>query len=140
MEKKDAITINLENAPSQIVVERMCAKGAEGPIHEVDAQHVIRYSSPLNLINLEFGLSNHPDKLFVEKILEYTKNGVPVGYSGPRKLRIHQNWLQLTALPLQLNNPFRKNCLKVARQVYSTCLHLIHLWGLPWAHSLKRAC
>ena len=70
----------------------MCAKGAEGPIHEVDAQHVIRYSSPLNLINLEFGLSNHPDKLFVEKILEYTKNGVPVGYSGPRKLRIHQNW------------------------------------------------
>ena len=51
MEMKDVITINLENATSQIVVEHMSAKGVEGPIHEVDAQHVIRYSSPLNVIN-----------------------------------------------------------------------------------------
>ena len=41
MEKKDAITINLENAPSRILVERMCVRDVEGPIHEVDAQHVM---------------------------------------------------------------------------------------------------
>ena len=50
MEMKNVITINLENAPSQIVVERMCAKGVEGPIHKADARHVIRYSSPPNVI------------------------------------------------------------------------------------------
>ena len=67
MEKKDAITVNLENAPPQIVVECMCARGVEGRIHEVDAQHVIRYPSPLNVINLKLGLSNHPDQVLVEQ-------------------------------------------------------------------------
>ena len=47
----------------------MCAKGVEGLIHEVDAQHVIRYSSPLNVINLELGLSNHPEKILDSVIL-----------------------------------------------------------------------
>ena len=89
VEKKDAITVNLENA-RQFVVECMCARVVEGTIQEADAQHVNRYSSPLNLINLELGLANHPDKLFVEQILDYTKNDVSVSYSGPRKLRIHK--------------------------------------------------
>ena len=32
-----------------------------------------------------------------------------------------------------------KDLSKVVRQVHSTCLHLIHLWGLPWALFLKSA-
>ena len=71
MEKKNAI--NWENAPSQIVVKCLCSRVVEGPIHEVDAQHVIKFSSPQNLINLKLGLSNDSDNLFVEQILGYTK-------------------------------------------------------------------
>ena len=38
------------------------------------------------------GLADHPDKQFVDRILEGIRNGVPVHYEGPRESRVHKNW------------------------------------------------
>ena len=37
-------------------------------------------------------LASHPDHEFVNKIINYTDYGVPIGYHGPRQYRIHPNW------------------------------------------------
>ena len=38
------------------------------------------------------GLSNHPDKNFVETILVYVTDGIPVGFTGPLETVINPNW------------------------------------------------
>ena len=37
-------------------------------------------------------LSRHPDRTFVDKIIKYTNEGVPISYTGPRNYRVHANW------------------------------------------------
>ena len=49
--------------------------------------------SPLNYDNWEFFLSDHPDKNYVNLVLKYIKDGIPLGYTGPRSgVRICPNW------------------------------------------------
>ena len=38
------------------------------------------------------GLKRHPDKSFVNRILNHVENGVPRGYQGPDQQVISQNW------------------------------------------------
>ena len=70
----------------------MCVRAVEGQNLTPNAPHVIRAKSPLNLAAIETSLSDHPDKEFVSKILTYIKQGVPIGYEGPRETRVSKNW------------------------------------------------
>ena len=45
-----------------------------------------------NISYLETHLSNHPDKEFVNKLLNSAKYGVDIGYTGPRNYRESKNW------------------------------------------------
>jgi len=46
----------------------------------------------LNAAALEEGLLHHPDKFFVNYIVSACKNGVDIGFRGPRSYRCSQNW------------------------------------------------
>ena len=48
--------------------------------------------SPINVNALYEGLATHPDKQFVDTIIDHALYGAPMGYSGPRNHRIHKNW------------------------------------------------
>ena len=67
-------------------------KGCKGQNLTPNAPHVISAKSPLNLAAIETSLSDHPDKEYVSKILTYIKQGVPIGYEGPRETRVSKNW------------------------------------------------
>ena len=93
--KKDAITINTVNvairtADAHTSVERV---GVPNPI--TGAPTVIRAHPILHYDALESGLSSHPDRAFVARLLEYTRHGVPIGYKGLRSPRECSNWPSL---------------------------------------------
>ena len=46
----------------------------------------------LNFNAIKDGLEDHPDKVYVRRILDYVSSGVPIGYTGPRQYREHKNW------------------------------------------------
>ena len=91
--KKAVITGSMNVASSgRHVKEHMCVRAVEGQNLTPNAPHVISAKSPLNLAAIETSLSDHPDKEFVSKILTYIKQGVPIGYEGPRETRVSKNW------------------------------------------------
>lgn len=49
-------------------------------------------NSTLNINELKRGLQRHPDRHFVQKIIKYALQGVPLGYKGERKARCHDSW------------------------------------------------
>lgn len=51
--------------------------------------------SPLNLYAWTTGLADHTDTNFVNFLLDGIQEGVDIGYTGPRFLRIHDNWPSL---------------------------------------------
>ena len=55
------------------------------------AHVVIQAQLLLSSHTWETCLTPHPDHNFVRKIINYTNNGLPIGYTGPRCPRIH-NW------------------------------------------------
>lgn len=48
--------------------------------------------NPLNPEVWQDYLQHHPDRKFATTLLDYVRNGVPLGYTGPRKYRLHPNW------------------------------------------------
>ena len=46
----------------------------------------------LNFNAIKDGLEDHPDKVYVRRILDYVSNDVPIGYTGPMQYREHKNW------------------------------------------------
>ena len=53
---------------------------------------IIQAQARLNSHMWETLLAEHPDRNFVQKIIDYTDNGVPIAYTGPRKYRTPDNW------------------------------------------------
>ena len=53
---------------------------------------VITAKKSINTDALKAGLSQHPDKDFVDRVVEYSVKGVPIFYEGPRLRRISPNW------------------------------------------------
>ena len=37
-------------------------------------------------------LHTHPDPHYAERVLNYIRHGVPIGYAGPESSRVHDNW------------------------------------------------
>ena len=68
------------------------ARPAEVRTQGSNVPPVITTKSPLNTDVLRDGLRNHPDRDFVDKIIDYTTNGVPIGYQGPQVAQEAPNW------------------------------------------------
>ena len=72
-------------------------RGVEGPIHKIDAQHVIKYSFPLNLKNVKLAIFNHLDKRFLDKLYD---KWCSCRLSLPKKIEKSQIGHQPIDLPL----------------------------------------
>jgi len=46
----------------------------------------------LSASNLQAGLASHPDRNFADTLVHACTNGVDIGYTGPRSLRLSSNW------------------------------------------------
>ena len=92
MAKKFATTGSTTIANIPIATGRMLARNAEVPHHNTDVPRVLQVMSPINVNVLYEGLATHPDKHFVNTVIDHALYGVPMGYSGPRNHRIHKNW------------------------------------------------
>ena len=81
------------SASSSAAGVHMSARHAEGPNHSSGVL-VTKVKPILNYDMLANGLSSHPDQTFVSRInlLTYCKDGVPIGYQGPRSFRDCSNW------------------------------------------------
>ena len=102
---RSAIISTLASAPSPDVSASISASPAKEPSPSSTASATRipvrisgQYGIPLcatptlNATALEEGLLNHPDKHFVNYIVSSCKNGVDIGYTGPRTFRCSQNW------------------------------------------------
>ena len=91
-EKRDVITSKAD------VVPTLCADGltsvspAEALSRTTNADIVISAKPFLNYDVLAEGLLSHYDKNFVSRILDFAKNGTPIGYEGPRLIRDCKKW------------------------------------------------
>ena len=47
--------------------------------------------TPVNVLNLQHALSNHPSREFVDKLCLELREGARIGYSGPRHFRFSKN-------------------------------------------------
>lgn len=47
--------------------------------------------TPVNVLNLQHALSNHPNREFVNKLCLELREGARIGYSGPRLFRFSKN-------------------------------------------------
>lgn len=47
--------------------------------------------TPVNVLNLQHALSNHPNREFVDKLCLELREGARIGYSGPRHFRFSKN-------------------------------------------------
>ena len=47
--------------------------------------------TPVNVLNLQIALSNHPNREFVNKLCLELMEGARIGYSGPRHFRFSKN-------------------------------------------------
>ena len=79
----------------------MSARHAEGPNHSSGVL-VTKVKPILNYDMLANGLSSHPDQTFVSRILTYCKDGVPIGYQGPRSFRDCSNWPSASKFNVEL--------------------------------------
>ena len=52
----------------------------------------VAVNSTLNINELKRGLQRHPDRQFVQKIIDYATHGVPLGYTGDHTPRCHDSW------------------------------------------------
>ena len=91
-EKKAVITISMEDVVTQPADAPTCVERVGVPNPITGAPTVIKARPVLNYEALETGLSRHPDRAFVTRLLDYTRHGVPLGYNGPRSPRECPNW------------------------------------------------
>ena len=47
--------------------------------------------TPVNVLNLQHALGNHPNREFVDKLCLELREGARIGYSGPRHFRFSKN-------------------------------------------------
>ena len=85
--KRDETSGNTPDAKGSMLVRVVEAQSLSP-----DIPHAITYRSPFNVEALQNVLSTHPNKQFVEMILDHAKNRVPLGYEGSRKYREQLNW------------------------------------------------
>ena len=74
-----------------------CVKRVGVPNPITGAPTVISTKPILNYEALHAGLQSHPDKSYVDRILNYALHGVPIGYTGPRVKRECKNWPSVNA-------------------------------------------
>ena len=106
--EKCVVTLTAEIADSSSVEDDTYVSrvGVTNPYTDVPV--VIEVRPILHHLAWEVFLAHHPDRKLVDKMIDYTLNGVPIGYEGPRVPRIHANWKSA--------NTYRK-------QVYDTLLY-----------------
>lgn len=56
-----------------------------------DPNQLNKILTPLRHLDFEKELSNHPDPTWVKDLLKGIKQGVPIGYHGPRRQRVSRN-------------------------------------------------
>ena len=92
-ESKDAIITSRVTATTNSANVHMFVDSAEAPNPCTGAVGVEKATiNSLNVDELRKGLQTHPDRHFVNMILEYAQQGVPLGYAGPRHTRCHDSW------------------------------------------------
>ena len=93
---RDVITTRPVDVPTPTVRELTSASPAEALNHSTNALLASSFTPILNYDAFAAGLSSHPDNDFVSRILSYIRDGVPVGYTGPRVHRVCKNWPSAT--------------------------------------------
>lgn len=66
-------------------------------------------SSPLNIKTWKAYLAYHPDGEFRSTLLDYLINGAPLGYTGPRNFRVHENWKSVYKLEKEVKSLIEKD-------------------------------
>ena len=95
---KGVTTLTSGNARTPNAPEYMYARVVEAQSLLSGAQSVMAAKSPLKLDNWKYYLRNHPDQRYVQKMIDYIKYGVSIGYKGPACSRICPNWPSTTQL------------------------------------------
>lgn len=91
--KKAATDSRQDNAGlKRDVQEHMSARDVKVLSRCTNVGSVIQTRSPFDVEYWASKLSNHPDQEYVDRILKYIREGVPVGYEGPRIGRVCKNW------------------------------------------------
>jgi hypothetical protein len=91
--QKAAITSSTVGATSPDVSVRTCVESvAVQKLYTNVSAINPNIQSPLNISAWRNGLVNHPDKSFVNYIIDGIVNGVHIGYTGPRYYREYKNW------------------------------------------------
>ena len=99
-QQKYAITLTHQHAPTMAAGEPTNASDAGKRCHTSYAslkEPVPTMPSRANNISAcmpfwECHLSSHPDSDFVKTVLNYLKNGIPVGFKGPNDSILSNNW------------------------------------------------
>lgn len=88
----------------------MFARNVEVQIQKTDVP-AISTNSPFNIDTWKAYLAYHPDGEFRSTLLDYLINGAPLGYTGPRNFRVHNNWKSV----YKLNNEVKASIDKDVR-------------------------
>ena len=97
------ITSVSENLSIQNVLGLTYVRDVEAPNLKSGAQSVVTATAKLKFDNWRYHLQNHPNKLFVNTVLDYIKYDVPIGYTGPHYYRVCNNWPSTRELSDQVN-------------------------------------
>ena len=88
---KAVTTSTREDALTQGVDAPMFVRHVEAP-NPLPNAPAIQIQSPFNLSVWEKYLHTHTDPHYAERVLNYIRHGVPIGYAGPESSRVHDNW------------------------------------------------
>ena len=117
----------LQHRKMQIPVHaNTCVSRVGEPNQNTGVPVVIKTRPILNYRAWVACLASHPDRDYVNRIIEYTIKGVPVGYIGPRTSRLHDNW-KSARIYLLIATQFIKHYSTMSPEdgklVHSTSLH-----------------
>lgn len=92
MASKVVTTTNQVTATMNAVNAHTSADYVEVPSLSASVVDAKTVKCPLNVDELKKGLKSHPDRQFVDKVINYAKHGVPLGYIGTRESRCYDSW------------------------------------------------